>query len=105
MEPKDRTTTLIGLVLSLQVSWDSVKTSITHAFVLRQLVYLLVTLVIFFNSAAYAAGVSTDAELVLRSPVVVIRNAVERHVISRLGGAFTINHLGRDYLNRYQRPK
>ena len=41
----------------------SVKTSITHAFVVRQLVYLLVTLVIFFNSAAYAAGDSADAEL------------------------------------------
>ncbi|MDX2418279.1 MAG: hypothetical protein QNK19_12530, partial [Xanthomonadales bacterium] len=38
------------------------KASITHAFVVRQFVYLLVTLVIVFNSAAFAAGHSTNAE-------------------------------------------
>ncbi|MGB5488384.1 MAG: transglycosylase SLT domain-containing protein [Lysobacterales bacterium] len=41
----------------------SVKTSITHAFVVRQFVYLLVTLVIVLSSPAFAAGNSTDAEL------------------------------------------
>jgi len=39
-----------------------VKPSLTHAFVVRQLVYLLVTLVIVFNPVAFAAGRSTDAE-------------------------------------------
>ncbi|MGB7453811.1 MAG: transglycosylase SLT domain-containing protein [Lysobacterales bacterium] len=39
------------------------KTSITHAFVVRQFVYLLVTLVIVLSSPAFAAGNPTEAEL------------------------------------------
>ena len=42
---------------------DSLKTSITHAFTVRQLVCLLTVLVIAFNSSVFAASSAGDAEL------------------------------------------
>ncbi len=42
---------------------DSKKTSITHAFTVRQLVCLLTVLVIAFNSSVFAASSAGDAEL------------------------------------------